>query len=95
MHAGNLSSWAADDNKNGAVVVNEEEMNEESCLDITVHLNMMVVQVCLKKLVNLSSYNESFFFQEDVVAVNKHLKVAEGKVCVFRKNTFRKCEIGH
>ncbi|KAI7795774.1 soluble lamin-associated protein of 75 kDa [Triplophysa rosa] len=50
----NHSSWVADDNKNGEVVVNEVEMNEvemneESCLDIT----------------------------EEVVAVNKHLKVAE------------------
>ncbi|KAA0719923.1 Soluble lamin-associated protein of 75 kDa [Triplophysa tibetana] len=45
----NHSSWVEDDNKNGEVVVNEVEMNEESCLDIT----------------------------EEVVSVNKHLKVAE------------------
>ncbi|KAF4098712.1 soluble lamin-associated protein of 75 kDa [Onychostoma macrolepis] len=45
----NHSSWAAEENKNGEVAVNEVEMTEESCLDIT----------------------------EDVVVVNKHLKVAE------------------
>ncbi|KTG40835.1 hypothetical protein cypCar_00035370 [Cyprinus carpio] len=45
----NHSSWAAEESKNGEVVVNEVEMTEESSLDIT----------------------------EDVVVVNKHLKVAE------------------
>ncbi|XP_016346763.1 soluble lamin-associated protein of 75 kDa-like [Sinocyclocheilus anshuiensis] len=45
----NHSSWAAEESKNGEAAVNELEMTEESCLDIT----------------------------EDVVVVNKHLKVAE------------------
>ncbi|KAG1943324.1 soluble lamin-associated protein of 75 kDa [Pimephales promelas] len=31
----NNSSWAAEEGKNGEVAVNEVEMNEESCLDIT------------------------------------------------------------
>ncbi|XP_016306263.1 soluble lamin-associated protein of 75 kDa-like [Sinocyclocheilus anshuiensis] len=45
----NHSSWAAEESKNREVAVDEVEMTEESCLDIT----------------------------EDVVVVNKHLKVAE------------------
>ncbi|XP_050949775.1 soluble lamin-associated protein of 75 kDa [Labeo rohita] len=45
----NHSAWTAEESKNGEVAVNEVEMTEESCLDIT----------------------------EDVVVVNKHLKVAE------------------
>jgi len=45
LHTGNNSSWAAEEGKNGEVAVNEVEMNEESCLDITVSLKILSLYI--------------------------------------------------